>query len=219
MKEIFLENLELETEEITIRGRKIKIFKPKKLEDIFQGDPFLEVEKFPFWFKVWEGSIILADYLATLKPPKKILELGAGLGVPSLVASSFGHEVVASDYEILPLKLIELSAKFNNLNIRTLVLNWKNPQLSEKFDLIIGAEVVFKKSLFNPLLDLFKNFINKEGEVVLAHSSERKRILIPFLYQAQAFFQVLTSVRKLKSQDETIEIVLNKLIPKKELNS
>ncbi len=216
MEESILENLELETEEVYIRGKEIKILKPKKLEDVFQGDPFLEVEKFPFWFKVWEGSIVLADYLATLRSPKKILELGAGLGLPSLVASSFGHEVVASDYEILPLKLVELSAKVNNLTVKTLFLDWKNPQVSEKFDLIVGAEVVFKKSLFDPLLEIFKNFLNEEGEVVLAHSSERKRVLIPFLYKAQAFFQVLTSIRRLKSQEETVEVVLNRLVPKKE---
>ncbi|MCX8041542.1 MAG: protein N-lysine methyltransferase family protein [Thermodesulfobacteriaceae bacterium] len=217
MEEKLLENLELEAEEITIRGKELKIFKPKRLEDVFQGDPFFEVEKFPFWFKIWEGSIILADYLATLKPPKKILELGAGLGVPSLVASSFGHEVIASDYELLPLKLIELSAKANTLKVKTMVLDWKQPQLYEKFDLIVGAEVIFKTSLFEPLLELFIKFLNEKGEIILAHSSERKRILIPFLYKAQQFFEVLTSIRKLKTEDEVIEIVLNKLLPKKDL--
>lgn len=215
MSELSLETLELEEEEIVIREKKLKIFKPKRLEDVFQGDPFLEVEKFPFWFKVWEGSLILADYLATVEPPKKILELGAGLGIPSLIASSFGHQVIASDYEMLPLKLIGLSAQINNLKIKTLFLDWKNPQLFEKFDLIVGAEVVFKKSLFEPLLELFKNYLNPNGEVILAHSLERKRILIPFLYKAQTFFEILTSIRKLKTNEEVIEIVLNKLIPKK----
>lgn len=210
-----LNNLKLETEEITIKGKKIKIFRPARLEDIFQGDPFLDVEKFPFWSKIWEASVILADYIATIESPKKILEIGAGLGLPSLVAASCGHEVTASDLEELALKLLKYSAKENSLNIKTILLDWRNPKLEEKFDIIMGAEVVFKKSLFEPLLNLFENYLRNGGEVLLSHSSERKRVLIPFLYQAQKKFDILTSVRKLKSKDETIEIVLNKLIFKK----
>ncbi len=207
-----IRNLTLETEEISIRGRTLKIFLPAKLEEIFQGDPFLEVEKFPFWAKIWESSLVLADYVATIEPPKKILELGAGLGVPSLVAASIGHKVLATDYEELPLEFIKLSAKENNLLVETKILDWRNPNLSEKFDLIIGSEVVFRKSLFDPLLEIFKNYLEDEGEVILAHPSERKRVLIPFLYSAQKYFKVLTSIRKFKSKEETAEIILNRLL-------
>jgi len=207
-----IKNLTLETEEISIRGETLKIFLPAKLEEIFQGDPFLEVEKFPFWAKIWEASLILADYVATLGPPKRILELGAGLGVPSLVAAKFGHDVLATDYEELPLEFIKLSAKENNLNVKTKILDWRNPDLSQKFDLIIGSEVVFRKSLFEPLIELFKNYLEDEGEVILSHPSERKRVLIPFLYEAQKYFKVLTSIRRLKSDGETVEIILNKLL-------
>ncbi len=210
-----LEKLTLEKEEINVRGKILKIFLPAKLEEIFQGDPFLDVEKFPFWSKVWEASLILADYLATIEPPKKILELGAGLGVPSLVSASFGHDVLATDYEELPLKFIELSAKENNLKIKTQLLDWRNPKLSEKFDLIIGSEIIFRKSLFEPLIELFKNYLKKEGEVVLSHPSERKRVLIPFLYMAQEKFEILTSIRKLREEERVIEIILNRLKLKK----
>jgi len=205
-------HLTLETEEITIRDKTLKIFLPAKLEEIFQGDPLLEVEKFPFWARVWEASLVLADYIATIEPSKKILELGAGLGVPSLVAASLGHKVLATDYEKLPLEFIKLSAKENNLTIETQILDWKNPNLSEKFDLIIGSEVVFRKSLFKPLIELFKNYLEDNGEVILSHPSERKRTLIPFLHEAQKDFKILTSIRKLKSEEKTIEIVLNRLI-------
>jgi predicted nicotinamide N-methyase len=168
-------NLTLETEEIIVRGQTLKIFLPAKLEEIFQGDPFLEVEKFPFWARVWESSLVLADYVATIEPPKRILELGAGLGVPSLVAAKLGHKVLATDYEKLPLELIKLSAKENNVSLETKILDWENPDLSEKFDLIIGSEVVFRKSLFQPLIKLFKNYLKDGGEVILSHPSERKK--------------------------------------------
>jgi len=207
-----VKNLTIEKEEIIVRGQTLKIFLPAKLEEIFQGDPFLEVEKFPFWARVWESSLVLADYVATIEPPKRILEISAGLGVSSLVAAKLGHKVCATDFEKLPLEFIELSAKENNLNVETKILDWTNPDLSEKFDLIIGSEVVFRKSLFKPLIELFKNYLEDRGEIILSHPSERKRTLIPFLHQAQKDFKILTSIRKLKSEEKTVEIILNKLI-------
>lgn len=202
-----INNYTLEIEKITVRGKTLKIVRPAKLEELFQGDPFLESEKFPLWFKIWEASLVLADYLATLHPSCEILEIGAGLGVPSLVASAFGHKVLASDLEVLPLKFLEKSAKENGLSIETQILDLTHPNLPRKFDLIVGAEIVFKKKLFDPLLDFFKIYLKPKGEVLLAHASERKKILIPFLYKAQAFFEIQTSIRRLRSEEETIEII------------
>ncbi len=205
----------LEKEEVVIRGKKVTLFRPAKLEDIFQGDPFLQVEKFPFWFKLWEAGFVLADYLASLEEKKKILELGAGLGLVSLVAAAAGHEVVATDYEELPLKLIQKSAEASGVSLKTRFLDWTAPDIKEEFDLIVGAEIVFKKSLFSPLFELFKKGLAPGGEVVLAHSIERKRVLVPFLYEAEKRFKVLTSIRKFRGEEGTEEIVLNRLIPRK----
>ncbi len=207
-------NMELEEEAITLRGKTLKILRPKRLEDIFQGDPFLETEKFPFWFKIWEGSLILADYLATLSEKKKILELGCGLGVVSLFASAFGHEVLATDLEELPLKILHKSAELNNLSLRIQKLDILNPDLKENFDIIAASEILYKKSFYEPLLNFFKDYLNPKGEILLAHSEERKRTLISFLVKAQNFFEIQTSVRRLKSPDETATIILNRLIPK-----
>lgn len=211
-----IEGLTIEREEIVIRGKSFKIVRPAKLEEIFEGDPFLETEKFPLWFKIWEASMVLADYIAGISPSKKILELGAGLGVISIVAAGFGHQVLATDYDELPLKFIELSARENKLseNLRIKTLDWKNPDLNEKFHLIAGSEIIFRKSFYEPLLNLFKTLLEPDGEILLAHSSERKRVLIPFLYKAQHEFEVLTSIRKLKGEDGIQEIILNKLVPK-----
>ena len=210
-----LKNISLEKEEIVIKGKKLIILKPAKLEEIFKGDPFLEIGKFPFWFKLWEASFVLADYLAGLKEKKKILELGAGLGLVSLVCAANGHEVLATDYEKLPLELIKKSAEINKVSLKTQILDWRQPDLNEKFDLIVGAEIIFKKSLFPYLFDLFKKALLPKGEIVIAHSIERKRVLVPFLYEAEKEYKVLTSIRKLKEKEQVYEeIVLNRLIPK-----
>lgn len=210
-----MSKLILEEEKITIRGQTLSVYRPARLEDIFQGDPFLEVEKFPFWFKIWESSLILADYIATLEPSLEILELGAGLGVASLFASYFGHKVLATDYEDLPLELIKKSAQKNGLLLEVRKLDWRKSDLSLKFDIIMGAEIVFKKSLYDPLLNIFNENLKESGQILIAHSMERKRILVPFLYKAEPYFEIQTSLRRLKGTDEMAEIILNRLLPKK----
>ncbi|MCS7149340.1 MAG: protein N-lysine methyltransferase family protein [Caldimicrobium sp.] len=207
-------DLTLEEDQITIRGKTLKIIRPAVLEEVFKGDPFLDLDRFPFWFKIWESSLILADYLSTIEPPKDILEIGAGLGVASLFASSFGHNVVASDYEELPLELLERSASENGLKIQKMKLNWLEPSLNQRFDLIVGAEVIYKRSFYDPLIHLFQRGLKDSGEVILAHSIDRKRILVPFLHRAESFFHIMTSIRRLKGPEETSEIVLNRLIPR-----
>ncbi len=214
MMKVDLNKITLEKEKITIRGKELIFYKPACLEEIFVGDPFYEVEKFPFWVKIWEASIVLADYIATLKPPLELLELGAGLGISSLVAASFGHKVLATDKEELPLKLLEKSAKENNLSLTTKTISWLSPEFSQRFDIIMGSEIIFNQSLFEPLLQLFKTYLKPKGKIILSHSAERKRILIPFLYKAQKSFEIQTSIKKLKGENETWEIILNKLLPK-----
>jgi len=208
-------NLTLEKVRFVIGGKALILVRPKRLEEIFQGNPFLEVEKFPLWFKVWEASLILSDYLSRVHPIKDILELGAGLGIPSLVASTFGHRVLATDYEDLPLSFVQKSAQLNNLSVNVKKLDWLSPQLDKSFDLIVGAEIIYKETFFEPLINLFKTYLKEEGEVILSHSSERVRVLIPFLNEAQREFDVKTSIRRLKGDNgEVFEIILNRLILK-----
>jgi len=134
--------------------------------------------------------------------------------VVSLFASAFGHEVTATDYDELPLKLIKKSAELNHLSLKVQRLDFYHPALSETFDLMVGSEIIFKKGFFEPLLRIFREFLNPKGEVLLAHAEERKRVLIPFLALAENSFEVQVSLRKLRSEDERITIILNRLFPK-----
>ena len=210
------DNITLEEVRFVVGGKGLILMRPKKLDEIFRGNPFEKVESFPLWFKVWEASLVLADYLSKVFPPKAVLELGCGLGIPSIVGSAFGHKVLATDYQDLPLQLVQEAAKRNNLHLNTKKLNWLDPQLEGTFDLIVSAEIVYREESFSPLLNLFKAHLREGGEIVLSHSWERVRVLIPFLNQAQREFIVKTSIRRLSGDNgEVFEVFLNRLTPKK----
>ncbi|WP_297056892.1 methyltransferase [Thermosulfurimonas sp.] len=197
-------------ENIQIRGRNLVFFRPESLDPFLTGDN----NSFPFWARLWEAAIVLADFVATLKPPRKILEIGAGLGVPGLAAAAFGHEVTLTDYEDVPLDLIRRSARLNGLEVRVSRLDWLNPEDLGEFEVIIGAEVVYAGRLFQPLLDIFRRYLLPGGEIYLAHDRERARVLVPFIQRAEHEYEVATSLRRLRTSDETHEVVLHRLRPK-----
>src|SRR5918996_695345 len=53
----------------------------------------------PYWATPWPGGAVLAGALADDPPPKgaRVLELGCGLGLPSIVAARAGARVLATD--------------------------------------------------------------------------------------------------------------------------
>ncbi|NPB09030.1 MAG: methyltransferase [Thermodesulfobacteria bacterium] len=205
----------LELEPLNIRGREILILKPANIEELIPEDPFKDLQNFPFWAKIWEASLVLADFIATVKPQGRILELGAGLGVVGLTAAAFGHEVVITDYEEECLDFVRLNAALNQLeNVTVARLDWRNPEDLGKFQIIVGAEIVFSGRYFETLLELFKKYLAPGGAVYLAHDKERMRTLAPFLYMAEKEFEEAVSQRKLRAADETYEIVISRLIPR-----
>ncbi|MCK4467424.1 MAG: methyltransferase, partial [Desulfobacterales bacterium] len=112
---------ELELMPIAIGEKRLKLY-GVKINDSFVDNLLQHEEKgansFPFWVKIWEASIVLADHLIQINIQKdqKILEVGAGMGIAGLFLSAFGYDVTITDYDEDALELLRINAKQNNLN-------------------------------------------------------------------------------------------------------
>jgi predicted nicotinamide N-methyase len=206
----------LALEPLNIRGREIKIIKPADIEDLLGKDPLEELDSFPFWVKIWESAIVLADFIASIKPQRRILEIKGGLGVVGLTAAAFGHqEVVITDTEEECLDFIRLNALLNGLsNVKVERLDWQEPKDLGLFEVILGEEVAYAGRHFEDLFRLFKRYLAPGGAVYLAHDKEQMRTLAPFLYLAEKDFEEAVSQRKLRTGDEVYEIIISRLIPR-----
>ncbi len=205
----------LEWVPLTIRGKTIQILKPKDIEALLEGEELQNIEKFPFWARIWEASLILADFLATIPPKGRVLELGAGLGVAGLVAAAFGHQVVAGDSDELCLEFVRVTAAANGLeNIKIEKVDWQEPPPLGQFEMIIGSEIVYSGRHFESLFQIFRQYLAPKGVIYLAHDKERMRTLAPFLYLAEKEYEEAVSQRRLRSGDQVYEIVISRLIPR-----
>ena len=83
-----------------------------------------------------------------------------------------------------------------------------------RYDIIVGAEILFREEFFEPLLGILRKALKPEGVVYLAHDIKR-RSLEPFLKLAEKEYHISASRRKLKSLDEDKIILMTRLQPRR----
>ncbi len=198
--------------------KQIRLLKIADLEQFLEGrDPFADVAQFPFWIRLWDAAMILAYILGSQSDAagRRLLELGAGLGAPGLAAASAGFTVTISDYEEIIMDFQKVSAAASGLTgIDFTHLDWLNPPKMEPFDVLAGAEILFRDEFFQPLLNIFTTCLKLEGVIYLAHDAKRQS-LPKFLKLADKDFDIGFKEQVIKRDGKRVTIVINRLRFKK----
>lgn len=193
----------------------LRLLKIADLEEFLDGkDPFANVSEFPFWIKLWEAARVLAHMLHGLPPGdgRRLLELGAGLGAPGLAAAANGYAVTVSDYEDIILDFQRVSAAASGLadRVHCTMLDWLQPPEMEPYDILAGAEILFREEFFQPLLDIFATYLKPDGVIYLAHDA-RRQSLPKFLERAGENFEIDGKVKTIRKDNKEVTIILNRL--------
>ena len=209
----FYEKYPTETRDMTIQGRQFSFVVPKRIDAFIAADDIMQ--GFPLWAKVWEPSLVLAEYVATAPPSQlnKILEIGSGLGVVGVVAASFGHDVTLTEYDENALAFISANAAINQCpDVKICRLDWHRPGIDDRFDCIIGSEVVFHERDCEPILNFFQTYLKPNGRIVLA--SGVRQSMLTFLNSVRGFFDVRINKYAIRCEETSIPAVLCHLAPK-----
>ena len=101
---------------------------------------------------------------------KSVLELGAGLGVPSIVASLDGaSSVLATDIpSAVPLLRKNIRRNTQGETIRVSPLDWTSFTHPGHFDLILGADLVYIKEMFPHLLSLLTQLASQHTTIYMS---------------------------------------------------
>jgi len=152
---------------------KLEILQIRDLEDYLVSNieaQGLSLENFPYWAMVWDAALVLADFLVKQEPaaPRRILEIGAGLGFAGLCAAARGHLVTLTDNTPDALAFARLSVFHNNLtNARVEYLDWSAPTLDGNFDWIIGSDILYEIKNFSPVMQVFGKYLKPGGKIIL----------------------------------------------------
>jgi predicted nicotinamide N-methyase len=126
----------------------------------------------PYWAELWDSSLAIIDFLAEILPsfdiPKlSVLDLGCGMGLTGAVAAAMGARVMFADLEPEALLFARLNAIDFESSIRTRRLNWQKARLTEQFDLIIGADILYDKTQCPYLEPFWRGHLKRTGTVLL----------------------------------------------------
>ena len=133
-------------------------------------------EPFPYWAKLWPSSIALVQYLNANTiwiEHKNVLEIGAGLGLPSFMIAGYANSVQVSDYAPEAVELLEKNIQHLRLhNVQAMELDWNRVPDSIKPDVVLLSDVNYNPGQFDGLLQLITKLI-ANGTIVLLSTPQR----------------------------------------------
>jgi predicted nicotinamide N-methyase len=128
----------------------------------------------PFWARPWPAGTALAEALAADPPPDgaRVLELGCGLGAPSIVAARAGAEVLATDGATDAVAYAAHSLALNQTVGDVAHAAWAEhgDELAARgpFELVLAADVTYTAENADALVRLLPRLVAPGGEARLA---------------------------------------------------
>jgi methyltransferase-like protein 23 len=139
---------------------------------------FLSAEqKLPYGIVLWPAAIALAHEIvargAAWFEGKTVLELGAGTGLPGIVAVALGaQKVVQTDRSDVALYVCKKNAARNGLpvveRIETRVADYTDWKEEERYDVILGSDILYAEPLHPHLRKIFEKNLTPGGSILLS---------------------------------------------------
>lgn len=176
---------DLVAEEIVLSGGAVELLRPADRDALpfdrvaaSAGDPAgsetAATEEWhpPHWARSWPSATALAVALeAEDLDDVRVLELGCGLGLPSLAAARAGARVLATDLSPAAVALTALNAERNGVRLAAEVADWAAPDrllAAAPWDLVVGADVLYGWRAEHLLGELLPRLVAPGGAALLA---------------------------------------------------
>lgn len=114
-----------------------------------------ERDPLPYGVMLWPASIALAHEVharASDFSGKRVLELGAGTGVPGIVAASLGARVLQTDRNEVALHVCAMNVARNEVaSVEQRVAEWQTFASDDTYDFILGSDVLYATDMHDRL--------------------------------------------------------------------
>jgi predicted nicotinamide N-methyase len=141
-----VEALNLVRERLAIDGLSLSILRPRQADALLSEEAFEHEEFLPYWAELWPSGLALAHVVRRRDVRDlRVLELGCGLGVPSIVAALGGAEVLATDWSPEALEVAAANAERNGAAVETELVSWADSGRLERgapWDLVLAADLL-----------------------------------------------------------------------------
>jgi predicted nicotinamide N-methyase len=154
-------------------------------ETRFLNDPD---RRAPYGAVLWPAALALAHEIATRAPAfrgRTVLELGAGTGLPGIVAAALGAAVVQTDRTELVAHVGRLNAERNGVSgVEYRVADWAEWTDESRYDWVVGSDILYADDRHEHLRRIFGGNLARGGRVLL--SDPYRPPSVPFLEGLEA---------------------------------
>ncbi len=189
-------------------GYKLYVPDEERIKPVYEAllakDP---ATPFPFWAKIWPSAIAMTDFLKTepdLITGKRVLEIGAGIGLPSFVMAAYTGSMVISDHAPEAVALMEKNIRYLGLPlVKAMCLDWNHFPSGCEAETVLLSDINYAPDQFGALLNLIRELIGKGSTLVL--STPHRITVTPFAGALQPYIKrnILKTVEQGKT---TIDI-------------
>jgi predicted nicotinamide N-methyase len=159
-------------ETVALAGAELRVLRPPDADALLTDEAFERDEFLPYWASLWPSAVALARELArTSLRGARTLELGCGLGLPSIAAARAGGAVTATDWSPEAIAATRANAALNGVALESRVSAWDDPGAlleDAPWDLVLASDVLYERRNVELLLDLLPRLVGGRGEVLLA---------------------------------------------------
>jgi predicted nicotinamide N-methyase len=163
MEDVYVE------ETLELHGRPLVLRRPRRADELIDEEEFARDEFLPYWAELWPSGVALARHVAGLElTGRRVLELGAGLGLPSLAAALGGADVLATDWAQAAVELLRENARRNAVKLRVAFVRWDAPEpllRRAPWDVVLGADLLYEQRNADQLAALLPRL---GGDILLA---------------------------------------------------
>lgn len=169
---------------------------------------------FPYWAKIWESAQAMTQFLQE-EPAwiqdKIVLEIGAGIGMPSFCVASKTKKITISDYAPDAVLLLQKNIEHLKLNnVNAACINWNTISEDMIADTILLSDTNYEPAAHHQLFFLIDTFIKKGSTILLA--TPNRITSNPFLERISRYINSSKnySIHENDTTKEIIVLVLKK---------
>jgi methyltransferase-like protein 23 len=166
-------DLAVEVYRLRLRGREWTVLHTGAILTFEDEQRLLsETNRPPYGVVLWPAAIALAHEIGARRDAlggRSLLELGAGTGLPGIVAASLGASVVQTDKHALTLSVCRDNGRLNGVeSIDYRQADWAQWDDNARYDWIIGADVLYAERMHPHLRRILEVNLAPGGRVLLA---------------------------------------------------
>jgi len=162
---------------------------------------------FPFWARIWPSSLALAAFLQrepSWVASKHVLEIGAGIGLPSFSIAKDALSLLVSDYSTEAVALMEKNIQSLGLsNAKAMYLDWNDFPSDLSADTVLFSDINYDPEQFKALLSLIQQLLDKDTTIVIATPERISAVSFAVQLEPYVVHSVLETV---ETGHQTIEI-------------